>query len=1151
MLLRLNGCLQENPMTENEKKNNEVVENEKNNSSGSVAGAAGGIIGGIAGAFLGGPIGGVAGAALGSFIGKIFGSDNRTIEDEAKAFDNIAQAIKPMYSGDFDKALDSIRNYRNKNAHDANEDGIYINPKYFESAKRFVEYFKDSQKPLPPENSEYDKALKYWEILNNNDSAKQCFLASIEKESETRIDAIKDYIDFLFATEDEKTAANALEEYKKNYSQSKPLLEKAVSLYSQIDIPEQLHANLLALSEVDPNNGAVLLRLADCEYRLGMFEKSIETAKKAFATGCWIAGYLNQVVDSYIALSEYEKAKNEIIDTPLSKYDFEKEKHYYFYQQYFCRFTNYLAYKIYYAEQNQDVANEFSLDEDNFTVRNTADLFKRIKKYKKDCFNEYDLNDALHDLEKIKKSRNCEDISIASLYTAYIIKHLYGKTEQYYEYISRGLLYLGLTFGSKGKYEKAKSCFLSAVKNSIMVTDSVELECDIMEKFSWSSNDFSGEFHLGSYYVEESMKQCVSHVEYIKREDLKMIRYSSLWRNFLSTGHIGRMPDEKEVAILLGVDKQFNDAEQFFRNWLSFVEKDVDFKADLKDTTNAVKDSVLTFESDKEFIEKYLDSISKMKEFYKYDDFDNRILILSQVLSKLDALESNIRENDLDTIFFENYLEKVISATRNNLNTLIDRTKKDFATKITIDVPITKVTPNKSGNISLSVSISNKENRAPAKNMQLFVENNAVNKYKETIFHKNLSSKNLKGGSSISETITISNGGQQSFSIKIRVSYKGGSAEKDVQISIDAGKFEEIRNPYIAGNPVEKDDMFFGRDELIKNLAASLMNDTTRCVIIYGQKRSGKSSIFQHLRKKLEDKFVVLSFSTGSDITSEVKFYICVRDELLEYLENNDFDSGIIEKFENFDVSDLLSFQRFVRKVNREVCKPQNKELLLMIDEFTALYEYMKDPECSLGKENFMDKWKAMSEQNLFKSALIGQDNMPEFISAYPNQFQVTEPVRVSYLKREYAKDLIVKPILLNGKSRYREDSDKKIADWFNGQPYYIQTYCKKLVDYLNFKKDKSIAMAVAEKVKKDLFGEADKMQLFDNLVDKDDKDSWNILKKIAKSDVDDVPLDLSALSDSEKTALNKLVVRDVVNEKQDRYQIKIPFFREWIREYK
>ena len=1038
----------------------------------------------------------------------------------------ISELIHPIYNGDFDKALRLIKRYRNLYMHnnialligvDRNE----LDLKFLENAARFIEYHKYSQKLLPPENSKYSEAVKDWWIFENTQSAKQHFVFSIEKESKTRTDAICDYVDFLIETENKETAVSTIEEYKKVYGLNKSFLEKAVSLYSQIGDSEKLYENLQALNKISPDAGNILLRLAECEYQFGKFEKSIETAEKALECGCWINGYAKQMVDSYIALSQYDKAKIRLEET-LSKFS--------------PNTFLYLKVKIDLVETGRyyEWRSFYDLDGDRF-IDNVLNYSPA---------NQYNLKFVVKDIEPVMtalsngrfddKSAN-EKFCKNCFSAAYIAKHLYGKTKEYYNYLSLGLLYYGKYLESSEELvDVGKCCYLTVMKIIPMTFDN------------------KGKEPLSLFYLANALFNAEG---LDKNDELKMAKYMSY-----------RWLDNKRLKIVLlalefnpfGVDKKmfleylseadkkFDDAEHNFKYWLDATRKNVDFKEDLKDAANAVKNSVLTFESDRKFIEEYLNIISEMQKFYKYDKFGPRFSILSNVLAYLDMFEFRVKKGNSATIFFENYLQDIISATRDNLCKLVEQIHIDFAAEITIDVPVTKIVPDVSGNVSFSVKISNAENRSEAEEIYLSVSNYEG----KQIFHKYLSEKILTGGDSISELITIPAESNDAFDVTIVVLYDRGVVEKSVQLTVDSGKFEEIRNPYIAGNPVEKDEVFLGRNDLIKNLVNSLIDDNTRCVVIYGQKRSGKSSIFKHLKHKLEDKFIVLDFTAGSDITNEQNFYRCVRDELSAYMEDNDFDSETIEKFEDFDVSDYLGFEKFLRKAKREICKPADKELLLMIDEFTQIYNYIREEHAFT--ENFMDKWKALSEKNLFKSALIGQDNMPEFIRAYPNQFQVAEPVRVSYLEKEYAVELITKPIRFNdGKSRFLEGAEEKIADWFNGQPYYIQCYCRRLVEYLNLKKENYITTAVAEKIKKDLLDEANTMQLFDNLVEKDDFNSWNVLKKIAGSDVEDVPLDLASLSDSEKAALNKLTVRDVVNTKQGRYQIKIPFFREWIREYK
>ncbi len=347
--------------------------------------------------------------------------------------------------------------------------------------------------------------------------------------------------------------------------------------------------------------------------------------------------------------------------------------------------------------------------------------------------------------------------------------------------------------------------------------------------------------------------------------------------------------------------------------------------------------------------------------------------------------------------------------------------------------------------------------------------------------------------------------------------------------------------------------MFFGRDILVQRLADAICDDRIRCIIIYGQKRTGKSSIFDHLKRKLIDRFIVLNLSVGADITSEKNFYKSVQKAFVDYLEDNGFDDDIIAFFDEYLISDFIDFERFIGRINRSIGKSQNKELLLMIDEFTHIYIYIRSPNCDIDG-NFMDKWKAMIEKNLFKSALIGQDFMLDFIQEYANQFQVTDPVYVSYLKRKDAIDLVRNPILMkNGESRFLEGSEEMIVDWFNGQPYYLQTYCSKLVNYINEEqKQNYITAAVAKKVK-DNFLMSAKLDFFDNLVRVDETDLLEVLLKIVQaSDTpgSNVRVDRLDINESQKLALEKLSTRGVINylKAEQKCCIKIPFFHEWLR---
>ena len=58
-------------------------------------------------------------------------------------------------------------------------------------------------------------------------------------------------------------------------------------------------------------------------------------------------------------------------------------------------------------------------------------------------------------------------------------------------------------------------------------------------------------------------------------------------------------------------------------------------------------------------------------------------------------------------------------------------------------------------------------------------------------------------------------------------------------------------NPYIAGNPVGSGPAFVGRDDVLRAVLRALADPACHGIVLYGQRRIGKSSILQHLQKWL------------------------------------------------------------------------------------------------------------------------------------------------------------------------------------------------------------------------------------------------------------------------------------------------------------
>ena len=61
-------------------------------------------------------------------------------------------------------------------------------------------------------------------------------------------------------------------------------------------------------------------------------------------------------------------------------------------------------------------------------------------------------------------------------------------------------------------------------------------------------------------------------------------------------------------------------------------------------------------------------------------------------------------------------------------------------------------------------------------------------------------------------------------------------------------------NPYIAGSPIKGQEMFFGRDDIFEKVRAHLVGEhQDNPIVIYGQRRTGKTSVLYQMGRRLNE----------------------------------------------------------------------------------------------------------------------------------------------------------------------------------------------------------------------------------------------------------------------------------------------------------
>jgi len=425
----------------------------------------------------------------------------------------------------------------------------------------------------------------------------------------------------------------------------------------------------------------------------------------------------------------------------------------------------------------------------------------------------------------------------------------------------------------------------------------------------------------------------------------------------------------------------------------------------------------------------------------------------------------------------------------------------------------------------------------------------------------------LHGGQSRELELTIHPDEAQikdgAFSVNILVQYRNrsGTMEKlesqSLAVRLGNDVFEEIPNPYSrysGGSPVEDETMFFGRSSLVDRIAQHMSTgDAGQCFVLYGQKRSGKSSVLKQVEKRLTSKALFASLSAGA--FDPTRLWGSFARLLVQELEFRLEDAGLEipaswPSRNDVDNQPIETIRDISRAMNR-----LGHRLIVAIDEFTYIYE---NSQTSI--EDFMRGWKALLEAKTFNALLIGQDTMPRFKQAYPNEFGVTHDERISYLSVSEAERLATQPIFRNRQSRYRGQAFQKLFDLTAGSPFFMQIVCDRLVRHLNARHAPFVTEADIEQVRQQLTVGADALppERFDPLVTAAGEKVatiprdilWQLLARVAKESLHSGWCYRSAIADLPRAedATKDLIDREVLATEGDRVSIRVGLFAAWLR---
>lgn len=508
----------------------------------------------------------------------------------------------------------------------------------------------------------------------------------------------------------------------------------------------------------------------------------------------------------------------------------------------------------------------------------------------------------------------------------------------------------------------------------------------------------------------------------------------------------------------------------------------------------------------------------------------------------------------------------------------MDRTS---GAELSLRLVVDKYVRGQEGELRLQIGVSNKSGCSPASAVRICLGPADSEYFAADQWEREVVSTLRGGHTEITQMVVRPRDAalqDRAFPINASATYRNRLGEEKrtddrswtVRLYDDA-EFQYLKNvyaPFAEGGPVDEPDMFVGRDDLLARLESSLLSGSgSKSIVMFGQKRAGKSSLIEHLRRRLVRRgdVVPVCFSVqeiASELTVPAFFHRILQgtSEALDELRYGgrdvpDFSPPGIAVIESHPV---LRFHTEMSSVVRAMERhPASLRIVLLVDEFTDIFKEIRKERIP---REFMKAWKAIVEKRYFASMLVGQDVMPAFKEEFPNEFGVTEDVRVTYLDDGAATTLVEKPI---GRERFAGGTVPRLLGLTANSPYYTMMFCARLVDYMNDTRSVIVTEADIRAVEDGMLRGDRRLtrDKFDNLLTAGDgvsdggvdpaetlavcatiareteKEKW-CARESLRGDFDDANLD-ALLSDLER--------RDVVERKGMAYRLRVGLFRDWL----
>jgi len=278
--------------------------------------------------------------------------------------------------------------------------------------------------------------------------------------------------------------------------------------------------------------------------------------------------------------------------------------------------------------------------------------------------------------------------------------------------------------------------------------------------------------------------------------------------------------------------------------------------------------------------------------------------------------------------------------------------------------------------------------------------------------------------------------------------WRGIIAEHIQELTATVKVRQEIDNPYVIGVPLTaQQELFVGRTDISAHIEQLLLDRRRPPLLLYGQRRMGKTSLLNNLGRLLPSTIVPF-FVDLQGPASQAKdhagfLYNISRGMVDSAMRQRNLTLPTLTR-ETLATDPFTCFDEWLDEVEKTLGP---NTALLALDEFETL-----DRAFSEGRftETSVLGWlrHLIQHRPRFKVLLAGSHTMDE-LQRWASHLINVQVVQISYLKESEARQLIEKPVQ-DFALRYEPKASRRVLDLTRCHPALMQLLCAEIVALKN-----------------------------------------------------------------------------------------------------